>query len=119
MRLTNIHRLDILHQDFYPGNILLPNFKDYIHILDFELSKLIGANSNNSKKKNIVGVLPYIAPEVLSEDEKYTKAVYLFGIIAYEMVTCFPPYPDIPHDNDLAIEISMDYDQKFHFILQN
>ncbi|RHZ44220.1 hypothetical protein Glove_750g46 [Diversispora epigaea] len=47
------------------------------------------------KRKNIFGVLPYIAPEVLS-GEGYTKAadVYSFGIIAYEIITGFPPYPD-------------------------
>ncbi|RHZ87372.1 hypothetical protein Glove_37g183 [Diversispora epigaea] len=75
-------------------------------ISDFGLSKLIRANPNNPEKKNIFGVLPYIAPEVLSGEE-YTKAadVYSFGIIAYEMVTGFPPYPDIPHDKDLAMKI--------------
>ncbi|RHZ73049.1 hypothetical protein Glove_233g18 [Diversispora epigaea] len=31
--------------------------------------------------------------------------VYSFGIIAYEMITGFPPYPDIPHDKDLAMKI--------------
>ncbi|RHZ82820.1 hypothetical protein Glove_103g67 [Diversispora epigaea] len=106
--LKNIHKLDIVHQDFHPGNILSSNFKDsyYIAISDFGLSKLIGANPNNPEKKNIFGVLPYIAPEVLSGEE-YTKAadVYSFGIIAYEMITGFPPYPDIPHDKDLAIKI--------------
>ncbi|RHZ80006.1 hypothetical protein Glove_139g394 [Diversispora epigaea] len=106
-RLMVIHKLDIVHQDFHPGNILSSSFKNIMFISDFGLSKLIGANSNNSEKKNIVGVLPYIAPEVLSGDEEYTKAadVYSFGIIAYEMVTGFPPYPDIPHDEDLAIKI--------------
>ncbi|RHZ65778.1 hypothetical protein Glove_311g3 [Diversispora epigaea] len=107
-RLTYIHKLDIVHQDFHSGNILSYDFKDYImYISDFGLSKLIGANPNNPEKKNIVGVLPYIAPEVLSGDEEYTKAadVYSFGIIAYEMVTGFPPYPDIPHDEDLAMKI--------------
>ncbi|RHZ74354.1 hypothetical protein Glove_225g59 [Diversispora epigaea] len=105
-RLMNIHKLDIVHQDFHPGNILSSNFKDSLHISDFGLSKLIGANPNNPEKKNIFGVLPYIAPEVLSGEE-YTKAadVYSFGIIAYEMITGFPPYPDIPHDKDLAIKI--------------
>ncbi|RHZ82822.1 hypothetical protein Glove_103g69 [Diversispora epigaea] len=106
--LMQIHKLDIVHQDFHPGNILSSNFKDsyYIAISDFGLSKLIGANPNNPEKKNIFGVLPYIAPEVLSGEE-YTKAadVYSFGIIAYEMITGFPPYPDIPHDKDLAIKI--------------
>ena len=83
----NIHKLDIVHQDFHPGNILSSNFKNYdIMISDFGISKLIGANPNNPEKKNIFGVLPYIAPEVLSGEE-YTKAadVYSFGIIAYEI----------------------------------
>ncbi|RHZ85385.1 hypothetical protein Glove_66g77 [Diversispora epigaea] len=107
-RLMNIHELDIVHQDFHPGNILSYNFKNNsMYISDFGLSKLIEANPNNPEKKNIVGVLPYIAPEVLSGDEEYTKAadVYSLGIIAYEMITGFPPYPDIPHDEDLAIKI--------------
>ncbi|RHZ88990.1 hypothetical protein Glove_19g280 [Diversispora epigaea] len=92
-RLVNIHKLDIIHQDFHPGNTLSSNFKN--------------SSLGNPEKKNIVGVLPYIAPEVLSGDEEYTKAadVYSYGIIAYEMVTGFPPYPDIPHDNDLALKI--------------
>ncbi|RHZ83732.1 hypothetical protein Glove_88g128 [Diversispora epigaea] len=105
--LSQIHELGIVHQDFHPGNILSSNFKNSTRISDFGLSKLIRANPNNPKKKNLFGVLPYIAPEVLSGDEEYTKAadVYSFGIIAYEMVTGFPPYPDIPHDKDLAMKI--------------
>ncbi|RHZ78442.1 hypothetical protein Glove_164g13 [Diversispora epigaea] len=81
--------------------------KSRLEISDFGLSKLIGANPNNPEKKKIVGVLPYIAPEVLSGNEEYTKAadVYSFGIIAYKMITGFSPYPDIPNDEDLAIKI--------------
>ncbi|RHZ72861.1 hypothetical protein Glove_236g47 [Diversispora epigaea] len=107
-KLMNIHRLDIVHQDFHPGNILSSDFENSIlRISDFGVSKLIEANPNNPEKKNICGVLPYIAPEVLSGDEEYTKAadVYSYGIIAYEIVTGFPPYPDIPHDKDLAMKI--------------
>ncbi|RHZ89620.1 hypothetical protein Glove_13g97 [Diversispora epigaea] len=105
--LTNIHELDIVHQDFHPGNILSYNFKNRLDVSDFGLSKLIGANPNNPEKKNIFGVLPYIAPEVLSGDEEYTKAadVYSFGIIAHEIVTGFPPYLDIPYNKDLAMKI--------------
>ncbi|RHZ89374.1 hypothetical protein Glove_15g5 [Diversispora epigaea] len=108
LHLMHIHELDIVHQDFHPGNILSSNFKSHgTRISDFGLSKLIGTNPNNPEKKNIVGVLPYIAPEVLSGDEEYTKAadVYSFGIIVYEVVTGFPPYPDVPHDKDLAMKI--------------
>ncbi|RHZ85342.1 hypothetical protein Glove_66g64 [Diversispora epigaea] len=105
--LWNIHGLDIVHQDFHPGNILSSDFMYSMRISDFGLSKLIGANPNNLEKKNIFGVLPYIAPEVLSGDKEFTKAadVYSYGIIAYEIVTGFPPYLDIPHDKDLAVKI--------------
>ncbi|RHZ78376.1 hypothetical protein Glove_165g18 [Diversispora epigaea] len=116
--LMDIHKLDIVHQDFHPGNILSSNFKShYIMISDFGLSKLIGVNPNNPKKKNIFGVLPYIAPEVLGGDEEYAKAadVYSFGIIAYEMITGFLPYPDIPHDKDLAMKICNRLQSKITF----
>ncbi|RHZ80764.1 hypothetical protein Glove_132g101 [Diversispora epigaea] len=69
LNLMDIHELDIVHQDFHPGNILSSDFKDsyFLRISDFGLSKLIGTNPNNPEKKNIFGVLPYIAPEVLSD----------------------------------------------------
>ncbi|RHZ76600.1 hypothetical protein Glove_195g22 [Diversispora epigaea] len=93
LKLMNIHKLNIVHQDFHPGNILSSDFKYDIKISDFGLSKLIGANPNNSEKKNIFGVLPYIAPELL---------MYIHMEL---LLTGFPPYPDIPHDKDLALKI--------------
>ncbi|RHZ45139.1 hypothetical protein Glove_689g12 [Diversispora epigaea] len=93
LRLMNIHKLDIVHQDFHPGNILSTNFKSstFIKISDFGLSKIIKENPNDPEKKNIFGVLPYIAPEVLSGEKEYTKAthVYSFGIITYEKLQAF------------------------------
>ncbi|RHZ46848.1 hypothetical protein Glove_606g156 [Diversispora epigaea] len=106
-KLKNIHELDIIHHDFHPGNILSYIFENsLLKISDFGLSKLIGQDIKNPEKRQIFGVLPYIDPEVLSGEE-YTKAsdVYSFGIIAYEMVTGFAPYYDIPHNKDLARKI--------------
>ncbi|RHZ67758.1 hypothetical protein Glove_299g105 [Diversispora epigaea] len=106
----NIHKLDIIHRDFHPGNILSLDFKEYysLSISDFGLSKLIEQEHDVKKpeKRQIFGVLPYISPEVLSGEE-YMKAsdVYSFGIIAYEIFTGFAPYYDIPHDRNLAIKI--------------
>src|ERR1051325_11903454 len=56
--------------------------------------------------KNIYGVLPYVAPEVL-RGKKYTQKsdIYGLGIIAYEICTGLPPYHDIAHDGLLAIKI--------------
>ncbi|RHZ80045.1 hypothetical protein Glove_139g189 [Diversispora epigaea] len=104
---TEIHDLNIVHQDFHPGNVLSYNFNyEYLYVTDFGLSKLIEKNVENPQKGNVFGVLPYIAPEVLGGKE-YTKAadVYSFAIIAYEMITGFRPYPDVPHDEELALKI--------------
>ena len=111
LNFKNIHELDIMHHDFHLGNIFRQtDFSEIsfylLKISDFGLSKLIGQNIKNPEKRQIFGVLPYMAPEVLSGEE-YTKAadVYSFGVIAYKIVTGFAPYYDIPHDRDLAIQI--------------
>ncbi|RHZ69948.1 hypothetical protein Glove_276g47 [Diversispora epigaea] len=74
--------------------------------LYFGLSKLIGKNVENPQKRNVFGVLPHIAPEVLGEEE-YTKSadVYWFSIIAYEIITGFQPYSDVPYGEELALKI--------------
>ncbi|RHZ69513.1 hypothetical protein Glove_283g122 [Diversispora epigaea] len=101
----NFHKLNIIHQDLHPGNMLSNNFRA-LSISDFGLSKIVGRNLKNPEKRNVFGVLPYIAPEVLCGEE-YTKAadVYSFAVIAYEMITGFAPYYDIPHNKDLARQI--------------
>ncbi|RHZ85267.1 hypothetical protein Glove_67g77 [Diversispora epigaea] len=38
LRLMNIHKLHIVHQDFHPGNILSSNFKYHAQISDFGLT---------------------------------------------------------------------------------
>ncbi|RHZ79181.1 hypothetical protein Glove_151g43 [Diversispora epigaea] len=114
----DLHKLDIIHHDFHPGNILSDDFRNglFLHISDFGLSKLIGQNIKNPEKRKIFGVLPYIAPEVLGGEE-YTKAadVYSFGIVAYEIVSGFAPYYDIPHDIDLARKICNELRPKIPF----
>ncbi|CAG8560344.1 18615_t:CDS:2 [Racocetra fulgida] len=51
-------------------------------------------------------VLPYVAPKILCGEE-YTKAsdVYSFGIVAWKLITGYPPYHNIPHDSGLALQI--------------
>ncbi|RHZ74580.1 hypothetical protein Glove_220g39 [Diversispora epigaea] len=103
-KLSEIHKLDIVHRDLHPGNILKFSWEtDSIGISDFGLSKSI---TENSQKNTVSGVLPYIAPEVLIGGE-YTKAadVYSFAFVAYEIITGLPPYHNVSHDNDLALKI--------------
>src|SRR5581483_10242813 len=105
--LKGIHREGLIHHDFHSGNILnnkgVGSVALYSLITDLGLCKPANAEPNN---KQIYGVLPYVAPEVL-RGKKYTQAsdIYGFGIIAHELCTGLPPYHDIAHDEFLAIKI--------------
>ena len=99
--LSNIHEKRLIHQDFHSGNIL--DLGMLYHITDLGLCK--PADEKTEKyNKNVYGVLPYVAPEVLRGKE-YTQAsdIYGFGIIIYEVFNGLPPYHDMAHDEFLAV----------------
>ena len=102
-RLAILHTCNLVHGDFHSGNILLLNHYFGVHISDFGLSK---PADQPIKSKEIYGVLPYIAPEVL-RGKPYTKAadVYSFGIIMWEMTSGIPAFNKVPHDFNLSLRI--------------
>src|SRR5207253_2836205 len=57
-------------------------------------------------KNKIFGVIPYLAPEVLSK-KPYTKEsdVYSFGMIMWEFTTGKKPFHNRPHDHHLILDI--------------
>ena len=81
------------------------------YITDLGLCKL----ANEKIDKNVYGVLPYVAPEVLRGKE-YTQAsdIYGFGIIIYEVFNGLPPYHDMAHDEFLAVKICQGLRPKFN-----
>ncbi|GBB88552.1 hypothetical protein RclHR1_01510003 [Rhizophagus clarus] len=102
--LTWIHNNGFIHRDFHSGNILLSIFS--VFIADMGLCKPADCNTYKNAKNNVYGVLPYVAPEIL-RGQNYTKAsdIYSFGIIMYEIISGLPPYHNISHDENLAINI--------------
>src|SRR5581483_11208618 len=106
--LETIHKNGLIHHDLHPGNILnnkLSGSAVYSLITDMGFCRPANAEPQNNNKQ-IYGVLPYVAPEVL-RGKKYTQAsdIYGFGIIAYELCTGLLPYHDIAHNEFLAIKI--------------
>src|SRR6516162_4079590 len=94
----------LIHRDFHCGNILSFG-SDYFSITDLGLCKPANKKSEETGKQ-IYGVLPYVAPEVLRGKEYTQKSdIYGFGIIAYEVCTGYPPYHDVGHEENLAIRI--------------
>ncbi|RHZ81728.1 hypothetical protein Glove_117g125 [Diversispora epigaea] len=86
----------LMHKDFHPGNIVNQRIVS-CYITDFGLCKPVS--------EKIFGIIPYMAPETLSRGE-YTQAseIYSFGMVI-EVLTSYPPYYNISHDENLAIDI--------------
>src|SRR6185437_4005042 len=102
--LKDIHRKHLVHRDLHSGNIVVD--KEYsrhiCRIIDLGLCQPVDEKNNNK----VFGVMPYVAPEVL-RGERYTPVsdVYSWGIIAYEILTCLPPFTTQAHDTELALKI--------------
>jgi CHASE2 domain-containing sensor protein len=84
----------VMHRDLKPGNILLSR-SGRVKLADFGIARPVEASLHTQDSGNIVGTLPYIAPEQLdSEDIGPRVDIYALGATLYELLTCtyaFPP----------------------------
>lgn len=99
--LKDVHQKNLVHRDFHSGNILNSDIQSFI--TDLGLCKPV---NEVNQEKEIYGVLPYVAPEVLSK-KGYTLAsdIYSLGMVAYEIFSNASPYLDREYDTSLAVEI--------------
>ncbi|RIB02505.1 kinase-like domain-containing protein [Gigaspora rosea] len=83
--LLIIHSQDLIHRDLHSGNILLNSLKSaYIADLGLSITANIASKSNLG---GIYGILPYIAPEILSKSPYIKESdIYSFGIIMWEIL---------------------------------
>ncbi|WP_147409607.1 protein kinase [endosymbiont GvMRE of Glomus versiforme] len=101
--LNSIHEKDLTHRDFHMGNLL--NSK-HGHVKCYITDLGLCRPANEPSDGKVYGVLPYVAPEVLTS-EPYTRAadIYSFGMIMYEVFSGLPPYHHLAHDSFLASKI--------------
>ncbi|CAG8688940.1 12853_t:CDS:2 [Ambispora leptoticha] len=95
--LRRFHQANIVHRDLHSGNVL-KRFGGW-YIADLGL-----CGPADKTEKDVFGILPYIAPEVL-RDNKYTPEadIYSVGMLMYECCTGKLPFYDYNCDNVLAI----------------
>ncbi|RHZ48146.1 hypothetical protein Glove_557g30 [Diversispora epigaea] len=93
--------MGLIHKDFHSGNVVNQTLT-LSYITDFGLCKPVTEND----PEYIYGVIPYMAPETLSRGE-YTQAsdIYSFGMVMLEVLTSYLPYYNIPHNENLAMNI--------------
>src|SRR5436305_13691486 len=95
----------MVQQGVQTGNILLSSI--YVRDTNVYISDMgLCGEVNNADNTKIYGVMPYVAPEVLS-GKPYTQAadIYSFGMIMYFAVTGKQPFADCAHNEDLALKI--------------
>src|SRR5947207_14552686 len=98
-----IHEKNYIHHDLHSGNIF-SYYSDWSTIGDLGLCQQVVNKKDNPNK--IYGVIPYLAPEVLSK-KPYTKEsdIYSFGMIMWEFTTGKKPFHDRSHNYILISDI--------------
>jgi eukaryotic-like serine/threonine-protein kinase len=91
-----IHRMEMLHRDLKPDNIMItPDGK--VKIIDFGSIKIAGLQDVSSPvaRNELMGTKNYTAPEYLLGITATKKSeLFSVGIVAYEMLTAKHPYAE-------------------------
>jgi TolB-like protein/Tfp pilus assembly protein PilF len=88
------HQHGILHRDIKPGNILLDTNGEP-HLTDFGLARLVEAESDITRTREVMGTPSYMAPEqAVGDNTELTSAtdVYGLGAVLYHLLTGHPPF---------------------------
>ncbi len=91
------HGRGVLHRDLKPSNVFVAP-DGSTRVLDFGIARLLqptgGLDPTLTVAGQILGTLPYMAPEQLAGDPVDARGdVYALGVIAYELLGGQLPYP--------------------------
>jgi serine/threonine protein phosphatase PrpC len=92
--LQAFHRMEMLHQDLRPENIMIDR-TGTVKIIDFGSVCVAGVDERASpgEPSRILGTLQYTAPEYFVGDAGSERAdLYSLGVIAYQMLSGRLPY---------------------------
>jgi serine/threonine protein kinase len=92
--LQAFHRMEMLHQDLRPENIMIDT-TGTVKIIDFGSVRVAGVDERAGplERAGILGTLQYTAPEYFVGDPGSEQSdLYSLGVIAYQMLSGRLPY---------------------------
>ncbi|OQK17572.1 protein kinase [Methyloprofundus sedimenti] len=92
--LRAFHRLEMLHQDLRPNNIMIDR-TGTVKIIDFGSTRVAGIMEMTRpiEQNNLLGTAQYTAPEYfLGESGSVRSDMFSLGVICYQMLTGRLPY---------------------------
>lgn len=92
--LRAFHRLEMLHQDLRPNNIMIDR-AGTVKIIDFGSTRVTGIIEITTpiERHDILGTAPFTAPEYfLGEGGSTRSDMFSLGVIAYQMLSGRLPY---------------------------
>ncbi|RHZ61605.1 hypothetical protein Glove_346g115 [Diversispora epigaea] len=91
--IKEIHKKKIIHRDLHSGNILVSQLYAIISDLGFSQPA-----SNGSRKSQIYGIIPYMAPELFRyQPYSYASDIYSLGMIMWQLTSGHRPFHDREH----------------------
>jgi serine/threonine protein phosphatase PrpC len=92
--LQAFHRMEMLHQDIRPDNVMIDK-TGTVKIIDFGSTRVKGVveASPSTDRDDILGTVQYTAPEYFLGESGTTRSdLFSLGVIAYQMLTGRLPY---------------------------
>jgi serine/threonine protein phosphatase PrpC len=108
--LRAFHRLEMLHQDLRPENVMI-DASGTVKIIDFGAVRVAGVIEAGGDEQLVPGALAYAAPEYFVGDEATARSdQYALAALAYRMLTGKTPYgPNVPKARDRAAQRKLVY----------
>jgi serine/threonine protein kinase len=92
--LQAFHRMEMLHQDLRPENVMIDG-TGTVKIIDFGSTRVAGVmeNAGPDERTHPLGTAQYSAPEYLLGEAGTTRSdIFSLGVIAYQMLSGRLPY---------------------------
>ena len=116
--LRAFHRLEMIHQDIKPENIML-DARGMVKIIDFGSTKIAGIAEITSpiQRLNLLGTRNYTAPEyLLGQTGTNRSDIFSLGVITYELLTGKLPYGDALQRELKRVQIEkLVYHPSYHY----